>query len=93
MRYVVDTVECSGGLDGKPEHKTLNLTLGSVDIFLVCPTCRTLYASKERMGSRHVQGRIALAKTQLEKNLRPHPDEKENILKRFCSTIKKYISF
>ena len=85
IRYIdpATSVECSGGLDGKPTHKPMNMIMGINDLLLVCPICQTIYASEERMNSRSVQSRIQEAERIKERNksksvLKINPNQRIN---------------
>ena len=85
IRYIdpATSVECSGGLDGKPTHKPMNMIMGINDLLLVCPICQTIYASEERMNSRSVQSRIQEAERIKELNktrsvLKINPNQRIN---------------
>jgi hypothetical protein len=63
IRYIDPHTEvtCSGGLDGKPEHKPTHMVMGNNDVVLVCPICNTIYGNEERMNSLSVQNQMAEA--------------------------------
>ena len=70
IRYIdPDTeVTCSGGFNGKPEHKPTHMVMGINDVVLVCPICDAIYANEERMNSVGVQSQLAEAERRKELN-------------------------
>lgn len=50
--YYIDpeiSVTCSGGINGKPNHKPINMIMGTADVTLICPECKTVYGNQKRM--------------------------------------------
>jgi len=70
IRYIDPDTEitCSGGLDGKPEHKPTHMVMGINDVVLVCPICNTIYGNEERMTGTGVQAQMVEAERRKEMN-------------------------